>query len=67
MEANCRPRTPLSNLSEETLLLPDGFFTELGPQVRLLPVPNFGVNTFDLWFFSGARGGGFVHEICDSS
>jgi hypothetical protein len=22
---------------------------------------------FDLWFFIGARGGCFVHEICDSN
>jgi hypothetical protein len=36
----------LPNLSEETFLLPDGFFTKLGPQIKLLPLPNFGVNTF---------------------
>jgi hypothetical protein len=35
----------LPNLSGETFLLPDGFFTKPGPQIRLLPVPNFGVNT----------------------
>jgi hypothetical protein len=43
-EANCRPRTLLPNSSEETFLLPDGFLTELDPQVRLLTLPNFGVN-----------------------
>jgi hypothetical protein len=41
---NCRPRTLLPNSSEETFLLPDGFFTKLDPQVRLLTLPNFGVN-----------------------
>jgi hypothetical protein len=30
--------------SEETFLLPDGFLTALDPQVRLLTLPNFGVN-----------------------
>jgi hypothetical protein len=34
----------LPNSSEETFLLPDGFLTELDPQVRLLTLPNFGVN-----------------------
>jgi hypothetical protein len=34
----------LPNLSEETFLLPDGFLTELDPQIRLLTLPNFGVN-----------------------
>jgi hypothetical protein len=34
----------LPNSSEETSLLPDGFFTALDPQVRLLTLPNFGVN-----------------------
>jgi hypothetical protein len=29
---------------EESFLLLDGFFIKLGPQIRLLPVPNFGVN-----------------------
>jgi hypothetical protein len=43
-EVNCRPRTLLPNSSEETFLLPDGFLTELDPQVRLLTLPNFGVN-----------------------
>jgi hypothetical protein len=43
-EANCRPRTLLPNSSEETFLLPDGFLTALDPQVRLLALPNFGVN-----------------------
>jgi hypothetical protein len=32
---------------EETFLLPDGFFTKLGPQIRLLPVSNFSVNKYD--------------------
>jgi hypothetical protein len=36
-EANCRLRTLLPNSSEETFLLPDGFLTELDPQVRPLP------------------------------
>jgi hypothetical protein len=44
MEAICRPRTLLPNPSEETFLLPDGFLTELDPQIRLLPLPNLGVN-----------------------
>jgi hypothetical protein len=35
----------LPNLSEETFLLPDGFLTELDPQIRLLTLPNFGVNS----------------------
>jgi hypothetical protein len=35
----------LPNSSEETFLLPDGFLTALDPQVRLLTLPNFGVNT----------------------
>jgi hypothetical protein len=43
-EANCRPQTLLPNSSEETFLLPDGFLIELDPQVRLLTLPNFGVN-----------------------
>jgi hypothetical protein len=30
---------------KETFLLPDGFSTKLGPQIRLLLVPNFAVNT----------------------
>jgi hypothetical protein len=30
--------------SEETFLLLDGFLTALDPQVRLLTLPNFGVN-----------------------
>jgi hypothetical protein len=33
------------NSSEEAFLLPDGFLTELDPQIRLLTLPNFGVNT----------------------
>jgi hypothetical protein len=44
-EANCRPQVPLSNPFEETFLLWMGFFTKLGPRIRLPPVPNFGVNT----------------------
>jgi hypothetical protein len=44
-EANCRSRTLLPNSSKETFLLPDGFLTELDPQVWLLTLPNFGVNT----------------------
>jgi hypothetical protein len=43
-EANCRPQAPLSNHLEETFLLWTRFFTKLGPQIRLPPVPNFGVN-----------------------
>jgi hypothetical protein len=43
-EANCRPQVSLPNPFEETFLLWTGFFTKLGPQIRLLPVPNFGVN-----------------------
>jgi hypothetical protein len=35
----------LPNSYEETFLLPDGFLTTLDPQVRLLTLPNFGVNT----------------------
>jgi hypothetical protein len=46
-EANCRPQAPLPNLLKETFLLPDGFFHQAGPQIRLLPVPNFGVNRKD--------------------
>jgi hypothetical protein len=34
----------LPNSSEETFLPSDGFLTELDPQVRLLTLPNFGVN-----------------------
>jgi hypothetical protein len=34
----------LPNSSEETFLLPDGFLIALDPQVRLLALPNFGVN-----------------------
>jgi hypothetical protein len=41
---NRRPRPPLPNLFEETFLLWMGFFTKLGPQIRLPYVPNFGVN-----------------------
>jgi hypothetical protein len=44
METNCRQWTLLPNSSEETFLPPDGFLTELDPQVRLLTLPNFGVN-----------------------
>jgi hypothetical protein len=44
-EANCRPRTLLPNSFGETYLLPDGFLTALDPQVRLLTLPNFGVNS----------------------
>jgi hypothetical protein len=44
MEANCRPQTLLPNSSGETFLPPDEFLTELDPQVRLLTLPNFGVN-----------------------
>jgi hypothetical protein len=29
---------------KKTFLLPNGFSTKLGRQIRLLPVPNFGVN-----------------------
>jgi hypothetical protein len=43
-EANCRPQVPLPNPFEETFLLWTGFLTKLGPQIRLPPVPNFGVN-----------------------
>jgi hypothetical protein len=35
-EADSRPRILLPNASEETFLPPDGFLTELDPQVRLL-------------------------------
>jgi hypothetical protein len=45
-EANCRPRASLPNLFEETFLLWTGFSTKLDPQIRLPPVPNFGVNRF---------------------
>jgi hypothetical protein len=34
--SNSRPRIFLSNASEETFLPPDGFLTELDPQVKLL-------------------------------
>jgi hypothetical protein len=43
-EVNCRLRTLLPNSSEETFLLPEGFLTALDPQVKLLTLPNFGVN-----------------------
>jgi hypothetical protein len=43
-EANCRPQAPLPNPFWETFLLWTDFFTKLGPQIRLPPVPNFGVN-----------------------
>jgi hypothetical protein len=36
MEADSRPRIFLPNASEETFLPPDGFLTELDPQVKLL-------------------------------
>jgi hypothetical protein len=54
MEANCRLRASLSNPSEETYLLPDGFFHRVGPQIRLLSVPNFGVNTISISFQNSA-------------
>jgi hypothetical protein len=44
-EVNCRPRAPLPNPSEETFLPPGGFLTELDPPIRLLTLPNFGVNS----------------------
>jgi hypothetical protein len=31
----------------KTFLLPDGFFTKLGPQIRLIPVADFGVNKIE--------------------
>jgi hypothetical protein len=43
-EANCRPQVSLPNPFEETFLPWTGFFTKLDPQIRLLPIPNFGVN-----------------------
>jgi hypothetical protein len=49
-EANCRPQVPLPNPFEETFLLWTGSFTKLGPQIRLPPVPNFGVNNLLLKF-----------------
>jgi hypothetical protein len=36
------------NPFEETFLLWTGFFTKLGPQIRLPPVPNFGVNKWNI-------------------
>jgi hypothetical protein len=49
-EANCRPQVSLSNPFEETFLLWTGFFTKLGPQIRLPLVPNFSVNsTLRVW------------------
>jgi hypothetical protein len=52
-EANCRPQTLLPNLSEETFLLPDGFLTELDPQIRPLTLPNFGVNSTNRLHWEG--------------
>jgi hypothetical protein len=45
-EANCRPQVPLPNPFEETFLHWTRFFTKPGPQIRLPPVPNFGVNIY---------------------
>jgi hypothetical protein len=44
-EANCRPQAPLPNLLKKSFSARRDFFTKLGPQIRLSPVPNFGVNT----------------------
>jgi hypothetical protein len=42
-EANCRPQAPLPNLLKKPSFSQTDFFTKLGQQIRLLPVPNFGV------------------------
>jgi hypothetical protein len=45
-----RSKLPTADSSaEETFLPPDGFLTELDPQVRLLTLPNFGVNNIGMW------------------
>jgi hypothetical protein len=43
-EANCRPQAPLPNLLKKPSFSRTDFSTKLGPQIRLLPIPNFGVN-----------------------
>jgi hypothetical protein len=43
-EANCRPQAPLPNLLKKSSPTGWDFFIKLGPQIRLPPVPNFGVN-----------------------
>jgi hypothetical protein len=43
-QAYCRPQAPLSNLLKKPSFSRTDFFTKLGPQIRCLPVPNFGVN-----------------------
>jgi hypothetical protein len=44
-EANCRPQASLPNLLKKFSSPGRDFFTRLGPQIRLPPVPIFGVNT----------------------
>jgi hypothetical protein len=44
-EANCRPQAPLPNLLKKPSFSRMDFSTKLGPQIRLLSVQNFGVNT----------------------
>jgi hypothetical protein len=51
-EANCRPQAPLPNLVKKPSFSRTDFFTKLGPQIRLLHVPNFGVNN-DKWLCTG--------------
>jgi hypothetical protein len=43
-EANCRPQASLPNLLKKSSSARRDFFTKLGPQIRLSPVPIFGVN-----------------------
>jgi hypothetical protein len=43
-EANCRPQASLPNLLKKSSSAGPDFFTKLGPQIRLSPVPIFGVN-----------------------
>jgi hypothetical protein len=43
-EANCRPQASLPNLLKKSSSAGQDFFTKLGPQIRLSPVPIFGVN-----------------------
>jgi hypothetical protein len=43
-EANCRPQASLPNLLKKSSSAGRDFFTKLGPQIRLSPIPIFGVN-----------------------
>jgi hypothetical protein len=43
-EANCGPQAPLPNLLKKPSFSRTDFSTKLGPQIKILPVPNFGVN-----------------------